>query len=247
MACATAGAQTTRPGRPAPRDRYSKYAMVHQGDPEAGKKLFEEPQKIACSNCHTTDGKGGKAGPDLFAIGDKFGRDDLIEQILFPSKTIAVGFTTTVIRTKSGDLFTGIVKQSSEQSIGLMGADGKLVQIKTSDIDQKRNTDISLMPEGLEGSLTQQQFADLISYLTTLKAPQSTVALFHGQPLEIPALKTPLVVTQINSSENRFKHPVWFGEIPGQTGSYLVLEHETGTIWRYQKTGSEEQRLSSFK
>src|SRR6185312_6252351 len=71
---------------------------------------------------------------------------------------------------------------------------------------------------------------------------QSTVALFHGQPLEIPPLKTPLVVTQLNSSSNRFKHPVWFGEIPGQTGDYLVLEHETGTIWRYHKTDTDETK-----
>src|SRR6185295_4651781 len=77
-----APAQTTRPAPPTPRERYRLYAMVHQGDAEAGKALFNEPQKIACSNCHTTDGKGGKAGPDLFAIGDKFGRDDLIQQVL---------------------------------------------------------------------------------------------------------------------------------------------------------------------
>jgi len=40
--------------------------MVHQGDAAAGKALFMEPQKIACANCHTTDGKGGKAGPDPY-------------------------------------------------------------------------------------------------------------------------------------------------------------------------------------
>src|SRR5579871_242207 len=69
------------------REKYRAFAMVHQGDANAGKLLFNEPQKIACSNCHTTDGKGGKAGPDLFAIGDKYGRDDLIEQVLNPSAT----------------------------------------------------------------------------------------------------------------------------------------------------------------
>ncbi|HEY8749551.1 MAG TPA: PQQ-dependent sugar dehydrogenase [Tepidisphaeraceae bacterium] len=232
-------AQSTRP---APRDRYRTFAMVHQGDAEAGKKLFLEPQKIACANCHTVDGKGGKAGPDLFAIGDKFGRDDLIEQVLEPSKTIAVGYSNTIIRTKSGDTFQGIVKESTEQSIGLMGADGKLIQVKTADIDQKRTSDVSLMPEGLEATLTQQQFADLISYLTTLKAPQSTVALFHGQPLEIPSLKTPVALKQINSRANSFKHPVWFGAIPGLADSYLVLEHETGTIWLFHKTATEETK-----
>src|SRR5947209_487861 len=106
--------QTTRPTT---RDRYFKYAMTHQGNAEAGKKLFLEPQKIACGNCHTIDGSGSKAGPDLFAIGDKFGREDLIQQVLQPSATIAPGYNTTTIRTRSGDVLEGIVKETSASSI----------------------------------------------------------------------------------------------------------------------------------
>jgi putative heme-binding domain-containing protein len=230
------------PTQPAPREKYRAFAMVHQGDAEAGKTLFFEPQKIACSNCHTTDGKGGKAGPDLFAIGDKFGRDDLIQQVLEPSATIAVGYSTTIIRTKAGDMVQGIVKESNDQTIGIMGADAKLIQIKVSDIDRKQTTDVSFMPEGLEGALTQQQFADLIAYLTTLKAPQSTAQEFHGMPLEIPVLKTPVALRQVNSPQNRFKHPVWFGAVPGLSDTFTVLEHETGTIWLYRKSGSEESK-----
>jgi putative heme-binding domain-containing protein len=218
--------------------------MVHQGDAAAGKALFMEPQKIACANCHTTDGKGGKAGPDLFAIGDKFGRDDLIQQVLFPSASIAVGYSTTTIKTKAGDSFQGIIKESNDQSVGLMGSDGKLVHIKLTDIDQQRTTDVSLMPEGLETALTQQQFADLIAYLASLKAPQSVAASFHGMPLEIPPLKTPLELTQFNSPENAFKHPTWFGTVPGLTDTFTVVEHETGKIWLYEKHGSIESKTT---
>ena len=232
----------TKPAKPTQRDRYQHWAMVHQGDAEAGKKLFLEPNKIACGNCHTIDGSGSKAGPDLFAIGDKYGRDDLIEQVLQPSKTIAPGYNTTNIRTKSGDLYQGIVKETSADSIGIMGSDGKLVHIKTSDIDQQKTTDISLMPEGLEGQMTQQQFADLIGYLTTLKAPQSIAQEFHGQPLEIPNLKKPVEVVQFNTREHRFKNPVWFGNIPGIDNAYVVQEHQTGTTWLLRKNGTEETK-----
>ena len=113
--------------------------MVHQGDAAAGKALFLNSQKIACALCHTTDGQGGKAGPDLFAIGDKYGRDDLIQQVLFPSATIAVGYSTTVIHTKSGDILQGIIKESNDQIIGLMGSDGKLIRIPTADIDHQQH------------------------------------------------------------------------------------------------------------
>ncbi|HWE04027.1 MAG TPA: PQQ-dependent sugar dehydrogenase [Tepidisphaeraceae bacterium] len=237
-ACAAGPVPATQPSREA----YRIFAMVHQGDPEAGKALFLEPQKIACSQCHTTDGKGGKAGPDLFAIGDKYGRDDLIQQVLLPSSSIAVGYSTTVIRTKSGDLFQGIVKESNDRVVGLMGSDGKLLRIKTSDIDRQRTTDVSLMPEGLEGALTKQQFADLIAFLASLKAPQSMDAALHGMPREIPALMVPVALQQINSPQNAFKHPVWFGAVPGLSDSYAVVEHETGTIWLYRKNGSQESK-----
>jgi len=239
MACVADAAPTTRP---ASREKYRLYAMVHQGDAEAGKKLFLEPGKIACSQCHKTDGKGSKAGPDLFAIGDKYGRDDLIQQVLEPSASIAVGFSTTVIRTKSGELFQGIVKESNDQAIGLMGSDGKLLQIKTADIDQQKTTDQSLMPEGLEGTMSPQQFADLIAYLASLKAPQSLASLEHGMPLDIPMLKTPVTFEQINSKKNAFKHPSWFGPVPGLADTFTIIEHETGTIWLFHKDGSEESK-----
>jgi len=232
----------TPPATQPSRETYRKYAMVHQGDAERGKALFLDQQKIVCSQCHTVDGKGGKAGPDLFAVGDKFGRDDLIDQVLNPSATIAVGYSTTIVQTKSGETYVGIVKQSNDKSVGLMNADGKLVTIATSDIEKQRTTDVSLMPEGLEASLTQQQFADLIAYLATLRAPQNLAQSHHGMPLEIPKLQTPLKLEQFNSPGSAFKHPTWFGHVPGLSDTYTVVEHETGRIMLYRKHGSEESK-----
>lgn len=234
------GAQTAAATQPS-REAYRVFAMVHQGDAGAGKALFLDRQK-ACSLCHTTDGKGGKAGPDLFAVGDKYGRDDLIQQVLVPSASIAAGYSTTVIRTKSGDMFQGIIKESNAHEIALMGSDGKLLRIQTTDIDRQKTTDLSLMPEGLEGALTQQQFADLIAYLTSLKAPESTALAWHGMPAEIPVLKTSVAIQQINSPGNAFKHPAWIGSVPGLSDTFAVIEHETGTIWLFRKKGSGEFR-----
>src|SRR5438552_16128764 len=64
------------------------FAMTHLGDAERGEKLFLDEQRLACARCHTVDGKGGRAGPDLFAIGDKFGRRERIAAVLMPSATV---------------------------------------------------------------------------------------------------------------------------------------------------------------
>src|SRR5689334_13899237 len=89
---------------------YDTYAMTHQGDPARGKILFENKKLLACTNCHSTDGSASKAGPDLQSIGDKFGRRELVEAILSPSASIAVGYSNTIVHTKSGDDLLGVVK-----------------------------------------------------------------------------------------------------------------------------------------
>ena len=52
-------------------------------------------------------------------------RRELIRSVLEPSAAIAVGYGTTVVETKSGDEFPGIIKQVTDAWIELMGADGK--------------------------------------------------------------------------------------------------------------------------
>jgi putative heme-binding domain-containing protein len=230
------------PVAPASREAYRQFALVTPGDAEAGRRVFNDSQKVACAACHATDGKGGKAGPDLFAIGEKFGRRDLIRQVLEPSATIAVGYSTTVIRTKAGDTYDGIVTEASDESTGLMRSDGQVIRIRTADIVTKRTTETSMMPEGLEQGLTREQFADLIAYLTTLKPSQSTATAHQGQPAEISPLKTPVSLRQVNSDTNRFQHPVWLGAVPGLKDTFLVAEHETGVVWLFAKGTSGESK-----
>ena len=244
---ASAAAPAAPADEAASREAYRKFALVTPGDAGAGRRLFTESTTVACATCHAVDGKGGKGGPDLFAIGEKFGRRDLIGQVLEPSATIAVGYSTTVIRTKDGDLFDGIVTETNDESVGLTGADGRVTRVRTAAIATKRTTDVSMMPEGLEQGLTKQQFADLIAYLTTLKPPQSTAAAHQGQPAEIPPLPRPVTLRQINASVNRFQHPVWFGALPGVKDTFLVAEHETGTVWLFRKNDLEESKTPFLK
>src|ERR1051326_543093 len=95
---------------PRTKEDYRKFAMLKQGEVRNGQTLFADEQKLACSGCHGINGQGGKAGPDLFAIGDKFGRREIIDSLLSPSATIAEGYSATIIATKDGEEYTGVVK-----------------------------------------------------------------------------------------------------------------------------------------
>jgi len=186
-------------------DDYRKYALTHEGDVARGARLFAEEQKLACSKCHSVDGRADKAGPDLFAVGDKFGRRDLVNAVLMPSATISPGYGTVIVETKAGGQFQGILKQATDAGVQLMGADGKLVSIARADIREQRGSTVSLMPESLQAGLSLQEFTDLTEYLATLKQPESTLASNHGMPGVIPQLEKPVIARPFFSQE--FKLP----------------------------------------
>jgi putative heme-binding domain-containing protein len=228
-------------------EEYRKYALTHQGDVTPGKQFFNDEQRLGCSKCHSVDGTASKAGPDLHAAGDAFGRRDLIDAILTPSATIAVGYGTIIVETKSGVEFTGVLKQTTNGDLQLMGADGKLVSIATTDIKEKRGSSVSLMPEGLQALLSLKEFTDLIEYLATLQQPASTLASAHGMPSDIPKLEMPVAFRPFFT--NSFTLPRTKAEsgltsvrqIPGFSNVFLVL-HQEGMIWKVEKTDAGEQK-----
>src|SRR5947207_6817807 len=209
---------------------YSAFAMMHQGDVSHGKTLFFDEQRLACSRCHTVDGTSGRAGPDLMTIGDKFGRRDLVDSIISPSATIAVGYGTTVIKTKSGEVFDGIIKEANDDGVAIMQIDGALLKFAAKDIASRRTTEISMMPEGLHTGLTPEEFTHLIEYLASLKTPQSLTIEHQGMPATIPQLAQPIALIPFHLPENKFQHPVWFGPVPGTKNCFAIVEHETGKI-----------------
>ena len=228
-------------------DAYRKYALTHDGDVARGAKLFNEDQRLICAQCHSIDGSASKAGPDLSAAGDTFGRRDLVDALLQPSATIAPGYGTVIVETKAGATYQGVLKQANDAGIQLMGADGKLVSVATSEIKEKSGTAVSLMPEGQHAALSVKEFTDLIEYLTTLKQPASTLADHLGAPVEIPPLAKavelqPFFAEAFQLPRGKAETGLSsFRQIPGRPNAFLVL-HQKGVIWRVEKTPSGDER-----
>src|SRR5262245_28306052 len=235
------------------KEDFRRDAMLREGDAQRGKELFQAEQKTACSRCHSVDGTASKAGPDLFAVGDKFPRRDLINAVIDPSSVIAVGYGATIVETKSGEEYQGILKDVTAEAIELIGADSQRVRIASRDVRAQRGSDVSLMPEGLQAGLSLQEFTDLIEYLVTLKQPESAHGLDRGMPAMIPELTKPAAVRPFFSEAMEFPHSVvqkpgdvrtgvtWFGQLPGIKGAYLVV-HQTGKIWLLEKKATTDTK-----
>lgn len=116
-----------------------------------------------CATCHTLFGTGGKIGPDLTGS-QRTNLDYVLSNVLDPSAVVAGDYQVTLVQTTDGRILTGMVKLEDEQSLTLQTATDAVVLPK-DEIENRKKTNTSMMPEGLFGKLTTEQVRDLVVYL----------------------------------------------------------------------------------
>ncbi|HYG76122.1 MAG TPA: PVC-type heme-binding CxxCH protein [Planctomycetota bacterium] len=132
--------------------------VVKAGDAEKGKEVFNK----SCAVCHKFGDLGREVGPVLNGMG-AHGPAELLVSILDPNRAVEPNYTNWLIRTKSGETLDGIIARENANSILLKNAGGER-EVKISDIASRRNTGMSLMPNGLE-ALGTEALRDLLTYI----------------------------------------------------------------------------------
>ena len=151
-------------------NEYLEFAMMNKGDPVRGRKFFYDLQGVACIRCHGVEGQGGDLGPNLSSIGVQYGRQQLAESILYPSKVVRDGYRQEIIATASGDEISGALKGETAEELIVQDAGGNKHHLRKTDIKERRASALSLMPDGLQAGLSFEDFADLVSFLEALKS-----------------------------------------------------------------------------
>jgi len=131
------------------------------GDVKAGRLLFE---KTNCIKCHKFGSIGEGLGPDLTTVKSRFNRKDLLESVLYPSRVISDQYRGSVIQTKEGQLYTGLVAIQGD-TVTVLQLDGTKVTLKKADIQDMVASTTSPMPDKLFETLTKEEIADLFAYL----------------------------------------------------------------------------------
>ena len=67
-----------------------------------------------------------------------------------------------------GRVITGLPVEDTPDELVIKTADGQRVSVEPRSVEDRRTSDVSLMPEGLAQTMTTQEVVDLLSYLTTL-------------------------------------------------------------------------------
>lgn len=157
-----APAATTADGRTLPA---AAELARNRGDAAAGGAVFDR----VCATCHVAEGRGNEFGPGLSDIGAKLSRAALYTSILEPSAGISFNYAGETLRLADGTEVTGIVGSETESELVLRLPGGISSRYERSRVTDRTRLDVSLMPDGLEQALTEQELIDVVEYMASLR------------------------------------------------------------------------------
>lgn len=128
-------------------------------DPAAGRVIFER----TCVQCHKLFGAGGNIGPDLTGA-QRHNLNYLLENIIDPSATVSKDFHMSIVITADGRVLNGIVMAQTDRTVTLQTPTERQV-LARDEIEEIRQSNLSMMPERMLDALTAEQSRDLIGYL----------------------------------------------------------------------------------
>lgn len=151
-----------------PEEMTAMVAKVQKlGDAARGEKIYRR-QQLLCISCHSIGGVGGVIGPDMVSIGASAQVDYLIESLLNPTAKIKEGYHMTMVTTKDGQVIAGGVAQDGSDELVIRDATNQMHKVAKANIAQKTISPVSMMPPGLTASLREDEFLDLVRFLSEL-------------------------------------------------------------------------------
>ncbi|QEH32357.1 Cytochrome c [Aquisphaera giovannonii] len=163
-------------GRPLPP---VGFLLRREGDPGKGRIAFFRAGQNACAGCHRVRGQGQWVGPDLSTIGTKYGKDELLRSILNPSAAIGYNYRALILAMEDGRVLTGLPVEDTPDRLVIKTAEGRRIAVRPADVEARKTSDVSLMPEGLAQGLTADELVDLLAFLSALREPVSIVGQYH--------------------------------------------------------------------
>ena len=136
-----------------------------EGNAKEGRKIYEQS---GCAACHAVGGNGGKIGPDLSALSRGLPIDMIVTEVVWPALNVKEGYEAATATMKDGTVVTGFKHTDTADSIAIREmTSGEVRTIKRTDTTRIQ-TGGTVMADGLTATMTEQQLAHLIRYLSEL-------------------------------------------------------------------------------
>ncbi len=153
------------PQRPSKTDLDAWAELISDGgNRDAGRRVFF---RATCVNCHAYQGRGATTGPDLSTLSGQMTARRLMESILEPSKEIGPLYVPWRVLRSDGQILTGLKLDASGvgQAVRFQGADGMIFEVSLEEIEEQEPIRQSIMPTGLEQTMSIQELRDLAAFL----------------------------------------------------------------------------------
>lgn len=128
----------------------------------SGRTLYD----VLCAMCHRFGSIGTDVGPDLTTLASRFGRKEILESILWPSKTVSDQYESELFEMTDGKVHHGLLLRETATALQIRTVESaKPIVIAIADIQSRRKSPQSFMPEGLVDSLSPGDIANLMAFL----------------------------------------------------------------------------------
>jgi quinoprotein glucose dehydrogenase len=148
-------------------DSLARYRVsLRGGNVEKGQNIFKF-HLAQCIKCHSVNGEGGNAGPDLQGVSRRLSDEKLLESLIEPSKEVVPGFGIASVTRTDGTVVAGaILKQDKVEGVTIKKVDQSEEIIAPNDI-QTITPPVSSMPM-FGYLLNAQELRDIMAYLESL-------------------------------------------------------------------------------
>jgi putative heme-binding domain-containing protein len=147
------------------------------GNAAHGKELFYGDGN--CSLCHMVEGKGGRVGPELSAVGGSRTRAALIDSVRNPSRRLAWGLTestkefpqeyeTVTVVTEDGKQIKGVTLNEDNFSVQIMDTSEQVYLLEKEKLRSFQKSRDSLMPKYSSDLLSDKDLDDIVAYLISV-------------------------------------------------------------------------------
>jgi putative heme-binding domain-containing protein len=144
------------------------------GDAASGRRLFFSSVGARCAICHQHGGRGGRIGPDLTRVGRSSTRERIIASILQPSQEIAPEYQPWLLVTDDGKSRVGLrmAEAGDDGTEEYVDSEGNQFTLRSEKIESREASAASIMPDGLERTVSLADLRDLLAFLTASDEPR---------------------------------------------------------------------------
>jgi len=154
--------------RPASADKQQRIAKLKEqlssdslkmADVSRGRAIFAK----TCAACHKLFDDGGTLAPELTGS-QRANLDYVLDNVLDPSAIVPREYRAHVLRLADGRVVQGVITEETPLLVAVQ-TPNETLRVPAGDIAGRKESGLSMMPEGLFDRLSGEELRDLVAYL----------------------------------------------------------------------------------